>query len=272
MKRILIAGCALLALAPAHAQQKEGRVTYERTVQMQVNFSSGMSDEIQRMIPRTRTDRFELNFANNQSLWRAAESDNRDDMVPSENGGMQIRTIATGASDIVFSDFGTARRVESRELFDKKFLVDDSIRQGKWKMTGETKTILNHNCMKATSTRIGMKPQTSFVDGKMERKEVIDTTNIIVWFATDIPVAAGPGEFQGQVPGLILEVEVNNGRQTYKAINISDKADLAIIKEPTGKKRYTQAEFQKEREKLLAEMQRNQPGGGNRSGVTIRMQ
>lgn len=271
MKRIWIAGCALLALAQANAQQKEGKVIYERTVQMQVTFQ-GMTDEMQRMIPKSRTDRFELTFGNNQSLWKAAETDNRDDMAGSDDGGMQVRVVSAGSSDVVFSDFGASRRVESRELFDKKFLVDDSIRQGKWKMTGETKTILNHNCMKATSTRIGKRPQTTFVDGKMERKEVTDTSNITVWFATDIPVAAGPGEFQGQVPGLILEVDVNNGKQSYKAVGISDKGDLAIIKEPTGKKRYTQAEFQKEREKLLEEMQRNRPGGGNGPGVTIRMQ
>lgn len=268
MKRILIAGCALLVLGAADAQQKEGKVIYERTVQMQISFQ-GMTEEMQRMIPRTRTDKFELTFGNNQSLWRAAESDNQDDMVSSENGGMQVRMVTAGGSDVVYNNFGTSKRVESREMFDKKFLVDDSIRQGKWKMTGETKTILNHNCMKATSTRIGKRPQTTMVDGKMERKEVTDTSNFTVWFATDIPVSAGPGEFQGQLPGLILEVDVNNGRQSYKAVEISEKADLAIIREPTGKKRYTQAEFQQERDKLLEEMQRNR---GGRNGTTIRIQ
>ncbi len=77
----------------------------------------------------------------------------------------------------------------------------------------------------------------------------------------EIPVPAGPGEYQGQLPGLILEMNINDGRQTFVAKNISEKVDLAVIKEPTGKKRYTQAEFRKERDKMMEEMQRNNQGG-----------
>jgi GLPGLI family protein len=95
----------------------------------------------------------------------------------------------------------------------------------------------------------------------MERKEVNDTTNIVAWFTTDIPVSAGPAEYQGQLPGLILEMNVNDGRQIFIAKTISDKADLAVIKEPTGKKRYTQEEFRKEGDKMMEEMQRNNQGG-----------
>ncbi len=100
-------------------------------------------------------------------------------------------------------------------------------------------------------------------NGKMERKEIEDTSAIVAWFATDIPVAAGPAEYQGQLPGLILEMDVANGRQTFKAIDISAKADIAVIKAPTGKKHYTPEEFRKERDKMMDEMQRNN-GGGNR--------
>ena len=98
-------------------------------------------------------------------------------------------------------------------------------------------------------------------NGKMERKEVTDTANITAWFASDLPVAAGPSEFQGQLPGLILELDVNNGRQVYKALEISEKADLTIIKEPVGKKHYTPEEFRKERDKMMEQMQQNRGGG-----------
>jgi GLPGLI family protein len=262
MKRILIAGCALLAFAAANAQQKEGKVTYERTIQMEVRFA-GMNEEMQRMIPRSRTDKFELDFSNNHSLWRQLAEPEPDEVIGGEGGGFQIRMASFGADDVVYTNFETAKRVEQREMFDKKFLIDDSVRGLKWKMTGETKTILNHNCMKATATQISQRMRTVMEDGKMERKEVADTATIVAWFATDIPVPAGPGEFQGQLPGLILEMNVSEGRVIYKATNISPKADVAAIKEPQGKKRYTQDEFRKERDKMMEEMQRNN-GGGNR--------
>ncbi|MBP6215328.1 MAG: hypothetical protein KA399_03935, partial [Chitinophagaceae bacterium] len=58
-----------------------------------------------------------------------------------------------------------------------------------------------------------------------------------------------------------LELDVRDGDQVYKAAIISEKADLAVIKEPTGKKKYTQAEFKKERDKMMEEMNRNNQGG-----------
>jgi GLPGLI family protein len=169
--------------------------------------------------------------------------------------------VVAGSDDVLYTNFETSKRVELREMFDKKFLIDDSIRPLKWKMTGETKNILGHNCMKATAVNISKRMQMTMDNGKMERKEVDDTSSVTAWFANDIPVSAGPAEYQGQLPGLILEKDINNGRQTFKALEISPKADIASIKEPPGKKRYSPEEFRKERDKMMDEMQRNNPGG-----------
>jgi len=84
----------------------------------------------------------------------------------------------------------------------------------------------------------------------------------------DIPVSAGPSEFQGQLPGLILELDVRNGDQVYLATSITETTDLALIKEPSGKKKYTQEEFKIERDKMLEEMNRNN-GGGNRRVIRM---
>lgn len=261
MKKILIAGFAVLASGLVQAQQKEGTVAYERTTQMQVRMQ-GMNEEMERMIPRSRVDKFELSFGDNQSIWKPAEQDEPETTdFGGEGGGVQIRMIAPGSNDVLYTNFGQSRRVEERELFDKKFIVDDSIRSLKWKLGEETKTILGHLCRKAMASNIGTRMMVNMDNGKMERKEVADTTNIIAWFTTDFAVPAGPAEYQGQLPGLILEMDINNGRQLFKATSISEKADLTIIKEPQGKKRYTVAEFRKEREKMLEQMQRNNHSG-----------
>jgi GLPGLI family protein len=261
MKKIFVAGLAVLTISLVQAQQKAGKVAYERTSQMQVRMQ-GMNEEMERMIPRSRVDRFELIFGENRSLWKPAEQDEPETTdISGEGGGMQIRMVAPGSNDVLFTNFEASKRVEERELFDKKFIVEDSIRSLKWKMSEETKTILGHLCRKAIATNIGTRTMMNMDNGKMERKEVADTTNIIAWFTTDFAVPAGPAEYQGQLPGLILEMDINNGRQVFKATSISDKADLAIIKEPQGKKRYTPEEFRKEREKMFDQMQRNNHGG-----------
>ena len=262
MKKTLIAGCAILFVSLGQAQQKEGKVTYTRTVQVQFRFA-GMNDEMERQMPKTRTDKFELTFGNNQSLWKQGEKEDEDNDNAGA-GGVHIQMVIAGSDDVLYCNFDNTKRTEKRELFDKQFIVDDSIRPLKWKLSEETKTILNHLCRKATATNISKRTMMNIDNGKMERKEVDDTSNITAWFASDIPVSAGPAEYQGQLPGLILEMDINNGRQSFVATGITEKADLAIIKEPTGKKHYTPAEFSKERDKMMEEMQRNN-GGGNRT-------
>ena len=261
MKKILIAGCAFMVVSLVQAQQKEGKVIYERTTQMQVNLS-GMNIDMSHMIPKSRTDKFELNFGNNQSLWKQAEQENNDNEISGD--GMQIRIVASGSDDVMFCNFDAAKKVELRMLLDKKFIVEDSIRPLKWKLSDETKTILNHLCRKATAIKYSKRTSMMMTNGNMERKEIDDTSKIIAWFASDIPVSAGPGEYQGQLPGLILEMDVQDGRQVIKALEISQKPDLAAIKEPAGKKRYTSDEFKKESAKMMEEMQKNNQGGGQR--------
>jgi GLPGLI family protein len=258
MKKIWMAAGLILSLSQLQAQQKQGTVTYERVSKMVARFNiNGVENEM----PQTRKDNFELTFGNNTSLWKAAEQDNDDDHTTSGEGGMQIRMVIAGSNDVLYNNFETGKKVEKRELFDKTFIVDDSIHSLKWKMTGETKTIFNFTCMKATATNISKRTTMTMNDGKMERKEIEDTSNIVAWFTTSIPVSAGPGEYQGQLPGLILEMDIKNGTQIYKATGISEKADLAAIKEPTGKKHYTPDEFKKEREKMMKEMEQNMQGG-----------
>jgi len=261
MRKILLGTGSLLLASLLYAQQKEGKVVYERTMQIQIHINDD-NDAVAQMLPKTRTDKFELTFGNNQSLWKHA--DEEIDNTEFGGNGMQINFVGPGQNDIVFHDFTKGRRIDQREMFDKKFIVEDSIRKLNWKLTGETQTILGHACQKATTQPIGKRMQMTMDNGKMERKEINDTSEIVAWFTTEIPVSAGP-EVQGQLPGLILALDMNDGRMVYKAIEISPKFDLASVKEPTKGKKVTPDEFNMERNKMMDEMQKNMQGnGGNR--------
>ena len=265
MKQLILSVLGLITVSFINAQQKEGKVVYQRVSQLQARFNINGEDQV---VPQTRKDNFELTFGNNQSLWKAAEKDDDDGGAFTTEGGAQIRMIVSGSNDVLYSNFDTRKTTEKREVLDKTFIIDDSLRSLKWKMTGETETVLGKPCMKALATNITTRTMMNMDNGKMERKDVQDTATIIAWFTSSIPVSAGPGEYQGQLPGLILEMDVANGRQTFVATSISEKADLTIIKEPTGKKHYTAAEFRKERDKMMKEMQENNQGGHRQ----IRMQ
>jgi len=267
MKRLLIASAMLIAISSS-AQVKEGKILYERTMQMQIRINDD-NPAFQNMIPKERKDKFELLFTEGKSLWQPVEDDGQNDETAfGDGGGMRMVFRGPGSNDIIFHNVTDSKKVEQRELADKNFIITDSIRKMSWKVTGETKTILGHNCMKATTQRTQPSMRMTMDNGQAKRESVTDTLNIVAWFTNEIPGSFGPDIYQGQLPGTILEIDVNNGRSSFKAIEISPKVDIAKVKEPSKGKKATPEEFAKEREKMMQEMMRN--GGGPGMRINIR--
>jgi GLPGLI family protein len=258
MKKLLTAGWFIFLMSHVQAQQTSGTVTYVRTMQMQMHINDNQQGE--RTIPQTRTDKFELSFGNNQSLWKHADDEMENDEMSGGGNGVQIRMIGPGQDDISYCNFDLAKKVDQRDMFDKKFIVTDSIKKLNWKLTGETQTLLGHVCQQAIAEHPTKRMTMNMDNGKMERKEVDDTTKVIAWFTTDISVPAGP-EVAGQLPGLILLLDMGDGRTVYKATEISDKVKVSDIKEPVKGKKVTPDEFRAETKKMMDEMQENHPGG-----------
>jgi len=266
MKRLLIASAMLIAI-PILAQVKEGKIVYERTMQLQIRINDD-NPAFQNMIPKERKDKFELFFTEGKSLWQGVEDDGQSDETSfgDSGGGMRMVIRVPGSDDIAFHNITESKKVDQRELGGKSYIIADSIKKMSWKVAGETKVILGHNCMKATTQRMQESFRMSMDNGEAKREKVMDTMNIVAWFTNEIPGSFGPDIYQGQLPGTILEIDVNNGRNTFKAIEISPKVDIAKIKEPSKGKKVTAEEFTKEREKLMQEMMQN---GGGPGGMRV---
>ena len=267
MKRLLIASAMLIVISSS-AQVKEGKILYERTMQMQIRVNDD-NPAFQNMIPKERKDKFELLFTEGKSLWQPVEDDGQGDETSfGEGNGMRMVIRMPGADDITFHNIADGKKVEQRELGGKSYIIADSIRKMTWKVAGETKMILGHNCMKATTQRMQENFRMTMDNGEARRERVMDTLNIVAWFTNEIPGSFGPEMYQGQLPGTILEIDVNNGRNSFKAIEITPKVDIAKVKEPAKGKKTTTEEFAKEREKLMQDMMKN--GGGPGMRVNIR--
>jgi GLPGLI family protein len=266
MKRLLIASAMLIAISSS-AQVKEGKILYERTMQLQIRVADD-NPAMQNMIPKERKDRFELLFAEGKSLWQPVEDENQGDDMTFGDGGNQMRMVfrMPGSDDITYHNINDSKKVEQRELGGKTFIIADSIRKLNWKIAGETKIILGRNCMKATSQRMQESFRMTMDNGEAKREKVMDTMNIVAWFTSEIPGSFGPEMYQGQLPGTILEIDINNGRNSFKAIEISPKVDVAKVKEPSKGKKATPEEFVKEREKMMQEMMQN---GGGPGGMRV---
>ncbi len=93
--------------------------------------------------------------------------------------------------------------MDAYEVIGKKYVVEDTIQAIKWKILNDIKEVAGHICMKATTV------------------DAIRGHQIAAWFAMDIPLPFGPEGYQG-LPGLILELDYNDGAQIVSA----DKIDV----------------------------------------------
>jgi GLPGLI family protein len=138
-------------------------------------------------------------------------------------------------------NFATNTLRDHIEMMGKTYVIEDTIRAQDWKIMNDLKEVAGHICMNAF-----------WIDTLRDQE-------ITVWFALDIPVSAGPERLCG-LPGLILEVDINDG-----ALNlVADKLDLQklttemdVPKKLKGKK-VTEAEYLDVIAKHVAEKKKNE--------------
>jgi hypothetical protein len=78
----------LTGLHPATAQTTEGKIVYEQKVDLHRRIPED-NQQMRSMVPPSRTTKYELHFADNQSLFKASEEE--PDMTEQNNGGVVIR-------------------------------------------------------------------------------------------------------------------------------------------------------------------------------------
>lgn len=205
-----------------------------------------MDEAMLEKIPKTRTQKMKLAFSATENMYKSAEvEESAGDMTFNNDAGATIVMKTSRGGMELYNNVAEARKVQLREFAGKKFLIEDSLRQTPWKLSGDTKEIKGYLCQKATFTRMqNGKPQ-----------------NVVAWYTLDIPVSAGPEGFGG-LPGLILEAIVGDAQSVITATNVEFRAlKKDEIKIPSGGKKVTEAEFRKIMDEYAKEMQSE--GGQN---------
>ena len=121
---------------------------------------------------------------------------------------------------LIKRDFVNNTMFDAIQMLGKTYIIEDSLRAPDWKILNDMKEVAGHVCMNA------------FWEDTVKQQQ------IIAWFALDIPVSAGPERLCG-LPGLILEVDVNNGGMLITADKIEMKKlrnELDLPKKLKGKK------------------------------------
>ena len=277
MKKIKLVLGLLIVLTSlntsATAQMKEGKISYERKINMHRNLPD---PQMKSMVPEFRTDKFELIFNESVSLFRSVVDDEAPDPFANAGGGggggmrMSFRMPTANT----YTDMAKQMQYEERAFFEKEFLIIDSLKQYKWKLSEETKTIAKQLCKKATTmiTAPQMRMRVSIGRGGENNTDTAAAnttrapkeTELVVWYAENIPVSFGPDNYSG-LPGVIMEIDQDNGATVTTAVEVSSKYPKKELVAPTKGEKMNRAQFQENMQKLMQEMQR---GGGIRMGGT----
>jgi GLPGLI family protein len=225
-----------------------GKVIFEERIKMDIKLE-GDAAQFSESLPKEQVSNKVLLFTTDYSLYQADEAKKSEDPVNAQDSRMTVKMFVSGGNDKTFSDLKNKKKVEQKEFMTRMFLVEGDLGNQDWKFTGSFRTILGYNCQEA-------------VRQDKDKK-------ISVWFSPSIPVAAGPGGYSG-LPGLVLHVDIDNGKRTINATSVDPSFnDASLIVRPKEGKKVTSEEFKKIVDEKMKEMGGEGGEGGNH--VIIRM-
>lgn len=228
MKKYFLAAFVLSSIL-THAQINQGTIIYER----KVDVHRRMQDEqMKAMVPQFQKTKNELIFSDKVSVYKAMPQDNAPD--PFDNGGgshVMIKIGGPGENTVLYKNYGNQKFLEQTELADKNYIINDTIKIQNWRLSDETKMVLNHICKKATT--------------KTEHG-----SDVVAWYTEDVPSPAGPDTYGG-LPGAILMLNINNSEMVYTAIDLKNDVDSRALSEPSKGKVITRADFNKKLDEMF---------------------
>jgi GLPGLI family protein len=237
------AAAAMAATSPTNgpAILTEGKVIYQR----KIDIYRRLTDEsVKAMMPQFDSSKTELDFSGDESIYKnlKEDADIRDKAGEDNNNRFVVKM--GGGDDQTYKNRAAGKMVQQKELGPKKYIIEDTLPTQNWHLEEATRTIKGYTCKKAST----------------KSKAGLDVT---AWYAEDVRAFSGPEGFGG-LPGLILELNINDGEIVFSALDILTRDfDKRMVKAPTDGKKISSAEYRK--------MMEDQYGEGPGGGVKIRI-
>lgn len=203
-----------------NSQISYGKITYERKTNLYKKFKdNGDVKEWLKEEDKNKVDIFELYFNDSISVFKPQESE------------LVERMSWATSKNVVYQNQVSRTRLTEKSIWGEKFLVQDSVRTFKWKITDSKRKICGYQCRKAIWV-------------------ANDTTRLYAWFCNEVMPSIGPESFVG-LPGTILGLATEDGGVIYfaKSVDIVKTDAALIIPKKTKQKIYKVAELRAQLEK-----------------------
>jgi len=207
---------ALHTAAQSPVYVTEGRIEYEKRLNAHARLdaifgkdnNSNWKDMEKKRTPKFKTSYFDLRFRNNTTLY-----------APGRENPENARLRAEPADDnTVYSDLYKSESIAQKTVFEEMFLVKDSTRSIRWKITDEKRNIAGFDCRRANAV-------------------IMDSVYVVAFYTDAIVTPGGPESFSG-LPGMILGVALPYEHVTWFATKVlTENVTTTSLQPPTkGKK------------------------------------
>lgn len=197
----------------------QGRIEYERKVNLFAQIDdetdgddAGWRELMKKTMPKFKAMYFDLFFNNNITLYKPGR-DNPDNNRIWQN---------PAEDNIVFTNLETKQTTSKKNVGGSSFLVEDSMRKIKWKITDETRNIAGFECRRANGL-------------------VMDSVYVVAFYTDEITTSGGPESFSG-LPGMILGIAIPHEHITWFATKVfNDDVPVPSLVAPAKGKKVTNA-------------------------------
>lgn len=212
MKKILFAVLIFFTVNYAYAQTQfisKGTIEFEKRINMWADLPERYAEEMKKTTPEYITNYFNFEFDNNRSIYEPGRA----------SSGKPLALFGMPATENeVYSDYKTGKYIAQKNVFEKTFLIEDSLRNATWKITNEFREIAGFNCRRASTI-------------------IMDSIFVVAFYTDEIIIPGGPESFNG-LPGMILGLVINRLHTTWYAtkIQVNDVDDKDITPPKSGKR------------------------------------
>ncbi len=195
-----------------------GRIEYEKKVNMHKWLEdNSWTREMKDKMPVYRITYFDLLFDSVQSVFKTGRE-------PAEDKWKNMWMQAGTEENVVHNDYKAGMTNAYKQVFEKKFLVQDSLLNIEWRISDETRTIAGFDCRKAVG-------------------RFYDSLYVVAFYTDQITIPGGPELYNG-LPGVILGLAFPRFYTTWFATKVElaepKAADFAV---PNKGKKVTRREL-----------------------------
>jgi GLPGLI family protein len=201
------------------------------------------------MLPKERQSFKMLTYNKDNALYIKDDTAEDGGDIALQSGGGMAHFRMYEPDNKMFTDMKNRVQIEQREFMNRMFLIESDMTLAPWKLTGNEREILGYLCQEAV----------------MEK----DSVKTVAWFTPTIPLPIGPATYNN-LPGVVLAVDINDGRHTITATRITADQPNKIAKPKDGKK-VTEDGFKKIVDEKMKEMGVEQGGAVHGERVMIRI-